>query len=128
MAALLLAAASALAFIALRQTADMFYTPTSLAERGGPEIGKRIRIGGLVAHGTLVYGEGAELRFRVIDESGHIDVVHTGIPPDLFREGSGVVATGSFRADGLFTATKLLAKHDADYRPRELEDLNLPES
>jgi len=124
----LLAAAGALAFTALKRTADLFYTPTTLAERGGPVVGKRIKIGGFVQPGSLEYGEGTLLEFKAVDQTGEIAVVYDGLVPDLFREGQGVVATGAFREDGVFEATRILAKHDEKYEPRELRDARMPAS
>ena len=124
-AAALLLAAATLAFVALRQNANLFYTPEVLAENGIPEIGKDVKVGGWVEPGSLAYSEdGATMIFTVIDNSPHtIRVSYTGIAPDLFREGQGVVAIGSFDADGKFTARQLLAKHDENYQPRELKPL-----
>lgn len=125
---LLLIAAGILAFMALRQSANLFYTPTQLAERGGPEPGLSGKIGGFVEIGSLVYSEGTRFVFRVVDESNSIDVAYDGIPPALFQEGSGVVAEGSFNQEGQFIATRLLAKHDENYVPRELADIEGPQT
>ena len=125
--AVLLFAASALAFIALQQMGDMFVTPKDLAERGGPVAGKRMRVGGMVLPGSLKYGDGADLHFRVVDGPHHVDVTFIGTAPELFQEGSGVIATGSFDESGHFNATNILAKHDENYHPRELEGVTLPE-
>lgn len=119
----LLVAAATLVFFALRGNANLFYTPEILAEKGMPEIGREVRVGGWVEPGSLNYpGDGAEIRFIVIDGSPQIiPVSYTGIAPDLFREGQGVVAVGKFDDTGLFTARQLLAKHDENYQPRELK-------
>ena len=124
-AASLLLAAAALAFVALRQNANLFYTPEILAENGLPDAGKEVKIGGWVEPGSLTYpGDGSEMAFTVIDNSpSTISVRFTGIAPDLFREGQGVVAVGTFDASGTFTARQLLAKHDENYQPRELKPL-----
>lgn len=124
-AALLVLAAAALAFFALRENANLFYTPETLAEKGFPEEGREVKVGGWVEPGSLTYhDEGATMRFTVIDNSPHtISVRFTGVAPDLFREGQGVVATGRFGAEGEFTARQLLAKHDENYQPRELKPL-----
>ena len=127
-AAVLVVAALVLAAMGLRQHADLFYTPQLLAERGMPEIGQRIRVGGFVQLGSRQNGEGAEMLFTIEDGSGErVDVSYTGLVPDLFREGEGVVATGRF-TDGseVFVAEEILAKHDENYQPRELEDLENP--
>lgn len=128
-AALLVLAAAGLVTYAVRESANLFYTPERLVELGLPEPGKQVKIGGLVEPGSLVYGDNAEIRFHVIDGSPMtVEVSYTGIAPDLFREGQGVVATGSFDASGQFTATQLLAKHDENYVPRELQHLEVPET
>ncbi|MBI1399233.1 cytochrome c maturation protein CcmE [Hyphomonas sp.] len=124
-AALLVLAASILAFFALRENANLFYTPEILAEKGMPKPGREVKVGGWVEPGTLSYTDGgATMQFTVIDNSpSTITVKFTGVAPDLFREGQGVVATGSFGPDGQFTARQLLAKHDENYQPRELKPL-----
>lgn len=127
-AAVLLIAAAALAFVALRQSANLFYTPTELAARGGPEPGLAGKIGGFVEVGSLAYVDGTVIRFRVVDDAHHIDVEFDGIAPDLFTEGAGVVAEGAFDTRGQFVATRLLAKHDENYTPRELEGVEGPQS
>lgn len=125
--ATLLVGALLLAVFAIRLNADLFYTPEKLAERGGPEPGMRGKVGGFVEPGSLEYGEGAVMTFRVIDQSPHDIVVRfDGVAPDLFREGSGVVARGEFGADGVFEADNLLAKHDENYVPRELKHIEAP--
>ena len=87
--------------------------------------GKEVKVGGWVEPGSLTYSEdGATMIFTVIDNSPNtITVSYTGIAPDLFREGQGVVATGTFQTDGSFTAPQILAKHDENYQPRELKPL-----
>jgi cytochrome c-type biogenesis protein CcmE len=124
-AALLVLAAAILAFFALRENANLFYTPEILAEKGMPKPGREVKVGGWVEPGTLSYTDGgATMQFTVIDNSpSTITVKFTGVAPDLFREGQGVVATGSFGPDGQFTARQLLAKHDENYQPRELKPL-----
>lgn len=122
----LLLAAAGLAFVALRQSANLFYTPTELAERGGPEPGLKGKIGGFVEVGSLVYTDGTRFVFRVVDEAHSIDVEFDGVAPTLFQEGAGVVADGAFNEDGRFVATRLLAKHDENYVPRELVGVEGP--
>lgn len=121
-AAVLLLAAAGLAFVALRQNADLFYTPRVLAEKGLPKAGREVKVGGWVEPGSLTYSDdGATMVFTVIDNSeSNIRVAFTGIAPDLFREGQGVVAIGEFQPDGSFVARQILAKHDENYQPREL--------
>ncbi|MFN3608782.1 MAG: cytochrome c maturation protein CcmE [Hyphomonas sp.] len=124
-AAALIAAAAALAFFALRENANLFYTPEVLAEKGLPPEGREVKVGGWVEPGSLTYADGgATMRFIVIDNSpSTIAVSFNGVAPDLFREGQGVVATGRFTPEGEFTARQLLAKHDENYQPRELKPL-----
>jgi len=111
----------------MQRTADLFYTPARIAEVGAPEAGERVKVGGFVEPGSVRYGEMAMIEFTIIDDSPHtIRVRHRGVAPDLFREGSGVVATGHFSGDGQFKATQLLAKHDENYVPRELKSIEGP--
>ena len=127
-AAVLLAGAAALAFVGLKQNANLFYTPSALASQGGPTAGLTGKVGGFVAVGSLVYTTGTELEFRIVDETDHIDVVFDGVVPSLFQEGAGVVADGAFNENGVFVASRLLAKHDENYVPRELKDVEGPAS
>ncbi len=126
-AACLIAGAAVLAFLALRQHADLFYTPQLLAERGYPDEGRTVRLGGFVALGSVEFGENARMTFLIEDGSGEtVQVGYVGITPDLFREGQGVVATGIFAPDkSVFQAEQLLAKHDENYQPRELKSLEV---
>ena len=122
-AGLLLVSAVTLSAVALKQHADLFYTPQLLAEQGQPDVGKRVRIGGWVQIDSIEYGDGADMTFRIEDGSGEtLAVSYTGVVPDLFREGEGVVATGRFDESGAFTAENILAKHDENYQPRELKN------
>jgi cytochrome c-type biogenesis protein CcmE len=116
-----LAAATALTFYALGQRASYFYMPADL-QTAKLEPGQRIRLGGLVEDGTIVRGEGATVTFGVTDQEKAVKVTYTGILPDLFREGQGVITEGSFRSDGVFSADSVLAKHDENYMPKEVAD------
>jgi cytochrome c-type biogenesis protein CcmE len=90
-----------------------------------PETGQAIRLGGMVESGSLqTQADGVTVRFVVGDGEARVPVVYTGLLPDLFVEGSGVVAEGAMQADGTFRASNLLAKHDENYMPRELEDMS----
>ena len=121
-AAILILVAVGLTIFALQLNANLFYTPSSLKERGGPVIGKTIKLGGLVEIGSLEFGDNAEMIFVITDEGTEKVTVHfRGIAPDLFREGSGVVSTGAFNNELVFVADSLLAKHDENYVPRELQ-------
>jgi cytochrome c-type biogenesis protein CcmE len=115
-----LGVAAGLVLYAMRDTIVFFYTPSEIAEKGiGP--GTRIRLGGLVEQGSL-NKEGNTAKFVVTDTVGTIKVSYTGILPDLFREGQGVVAEGSTGADGVFVADSVLAKHDENYMPKDVAD------
>lgn len=128
LAAIFVMASLTIAMFAIGQNANLFYTPQMLAERGMPEIGRKVRIGGFVELGSVEKGEGAEIRFTIVDGSTEaVRTRYTGLVPDLFREGEGVVATGRFEDETrLFTAESILAKHDENYQPRELEDVARP--
>lgn len=123
-AGVLLAAAATLTLMAIRANAMFFMTPGQVVEAGGVEPGKVFKLGGMVEKGSLEYGEGADILFRVTDGVDTLPVTYTGIVPDLFREGEGVVADGAFGEDGVFRATRILAKHDENYVPRELRDMH----
>jgi len=123
-AGVLLAAAATLTLLAIRSNAMFFMTPGQVVEAGGVEPGKVFKLGGMVEEGSLEYGEGADILFRVTDGVETLPVTYTGIVPDLFREGEGVVADGAFGEDGVFRATRILAKHDENYVPRELRDMH----
>ena len=115
--------AALLAAWALRNQASYFYVPSDITA-APPAPGQAVRLGGMVEAGSLrTRTDGVTIDFVVGDGKARVPVVFTGIVPDLFVEGSGVVAEGSLRADGTFAATNLLAKHDENYMPRELEDM-----
>jgi cytochrome c-type biogenesis protein CcmE len=107
---------------ALEDTGTFFYAPSDLAATP-PSPGARIRIGGLVKEGTVRREDnGLTLAFIVTDGQKDVSARYTGIVPDLFREGQGVVATGRLQPDGSFRAEELLAKHDENYMPPEVAD------
>jgi len=113
--------AATLTLFALRDTVTFFYAPSDIV---GPEARfimpeRPFRLGGLVVYGT-VEKEGKTVRFTVTDNLNDIPVVYEGIPPNLFREGQGIVATGRMNTEGTFVATQLLAKHDENYMPPEV--------
>ena len=108
-----------LVVFALRDTIVFFLTPKEVAEKQIP-AGKRIRLGGLVADGSLKRGDGTTVEFTITDTAKSIPVRYTGILPDLFREGQGVVAEGKLDAGGRFLADTVLAKHDETYMPPEV--------
>ena len=114
-------AAVLLAMSALRDQASYFYAPADVVRKGLP-LSKAVRIGGMVEEGSVrLAGDGVTMDFVVGDETdATIPVRYKGIVPDLFKEGSGVVAEGRFQPGGLFVATEILAKHDENYMPPKL--------
>lgn len=116
----LLGAAAALVLTAVEDSLVFFYTPSDLAERGAPSD-TLFRLGGLVEEGS-VRKEGSTTHFRVTDLSQVVPASYTGVLPDLFREGQGVVAEGTLSADGSFIAREVLAKHDETYMPKEVAE------
>jgi cytochrome c-type biogenesis protein CcmE len=111
--------AVALVLNAFRTNLVFFFTPSQVAAHEAPN-GRMFRIGGLVETGSVVHGSDAlTVSFRVTDMAQTIPVVFTGILPDLFREGKGVVAQGKLGTDGVFHASEVLAKHDENYMPPE---------
>lgn len=117
--------AGLLAAWALRSQANYFYLPAQMVS-DPPAPGQAVRLGGMVEAGSLkTQPDGVTVAFVVTDkDSARVPVRFTGILPDLFVEGSGVVAEGALGADGVFTASNLLAKHDENYVPRELQEMS----
>jgi cytochrome c-type biogenesis protein CcmE len=116
---LLLSAATALVLFALRDNLAFFYTPTQVKSNEAPQ-GRTFRVGGLVEEGS-VKRTGLDVSFRVTDTAQIVPVIYTGILPDLFKEGKGVVAQGTLGPDGVFRAKEVLAKHDENYMPPEAQ-------
>jgi cytochrome c-type biogenesis protein CcmE len=115
--------AGVLAAWALQNQASYFYVPADIAGDPPPE-GQAIRLGGMVEVGSLnTAADGVTVNFVVGDGTARVPVTYTGIVPDLFVEGSGVVAEGAMNEHGVFVADNLLAKHDENYMPRELEGM-----
>lgn len=115
-----LVVSTALIGYAMRDGINFFIAPSQVAERApGPD--EVFRIGGLVEPGTLVRDDGETVRFSVTDGGASIPVTFTGVLPDLFSEGEGVVGTGRLVA-GVFQAHEILAKHDETYMPKEVID------
>lgn len=109
--------AAGLALSALRDEAAFFYAPGDVAGKPLP-LGKAVRLGGMVEKGSIARKpDGISIAFMVTDGKARVPVAFRGVPPDLFKEGSGVVAEGRFNPDGSFTADNLLAKHDERYMP-----------
>ena len=111
--------AAALVLNAFQSNLVFFFTPTQIANGEAPQ-GRPFRIGGMVEDKSLAREQdGLTVRFRVTDMAKTVPVVFTGILPDLFREGKGVVAQGKIGPDGIFRASEVLAKHDENYMPPE---------
>ena len=117
----MLGTATALVLTAVEDNLVYFFSPTDLqAKEVGPD--HRIRIGGLVEAGSLEKStDGLMVHFQVTDLQNRVRVKFSGILPDLFREGQGIVAEGKF-ANGIFNASEILAKHDETYMPKEVAD------
>ncbi|WP_284266073.1 cytochrome c maturation protein CcmE [Roseicyclus amphidinii] len=121
---------------AMRDGINFFRPPSEIVDNPPPPT-EVFRIGGLVEEGTLIRGGGETISFRVTDGGASIPVTYTGILPDLFGEGEGMVGTGRL-VDGTFEATEILARHDETYMPAEViealeaqgvyRDPNAPES
>jgi cytochrome c-type biogenesis protein CcmE len=112
-----LGGAAALVLNAFESNLVFFFSPSQVLAREAPQ-GKAFRIGGMVEAGSVKRGDdGLTVRFNVTDTAHTVGVVYTGILPDLFKEGKGVVAQGRLGADGVFRAEEVLAKHDENYMP-----------
>ena len=116
---MVLAAAAGFVLNAFQSNLVFFFTPTQVAQGEAPQ-GRVFRIGGLVKAGSL-QRQDMQVQFVVTDTARDIAVTYSGLLPDLFKEGKGVVAQGRLGADGLFTATEVLAKHDENYMPPEAQ-------
>lgn len=114
------AGAGVLAASALRDEAAYFRTPTEVAA-GAAAAGEAMRLGGMVASGSLKrQPDGLTIRFVATDGEASVPVEYKGIVPDLFAEDSGMIADGRMRADGVFVADRILAKHDERYVPPQM--------
>jgi cytochrome c-type biogenesis protein CcmE len=117
-----LGVAAALVLNAFQSNLVFFFTPTQVAAREAPQ-GRPFRVGGLVEAGSLKRESNSlTVRFRVTDTRETIPVSYTGLLPDLFKEGKGVVAQGTLGPDGVFRASEVLAKHDENYMPPAAAD------
>jgi cytochrome c-type biogenesis protein CcmE len=114
-----LALAVGLTLYGLRSTISLFYTPAQAIQAKVP-AGRSVQLGGLVEMGSVRKFPDGRVVFRVTDRKASAAVSYQGDLPDLFREGQGVVAEGTFRPDGTFQAKRVLAKHDERYMPREV--------
>ncbi|MFA5628038.1 MAG: cytochrome c maturation protein CcmE [Thiohalomonadaceae bacterium] len=114
--------AVALAMVALSENINLFYSPTEVS-RGAIPQGKTFRVGGLVREGSVRREEqGLRISFEVTDGPHNVTIDYTGILPDLFREGQGIVAQGRLDDNGRFIADQVLAKHDENYMPPEVAE------
>lgn len=111
---------AALIGYAMRDGINFFRAPAQVVS-DPPEAGEVFRLGGLVEKGSLVRGQGETITFRVTDGAETVPVAFTGVLPDLFSEGQGMIGTGQM-VDGTFVATEILAKHDETYMPKEVID------
>jgi len=115
------AVAVALITFALRENINLFYSPVEIAAGKAP-VGKQIRAGGMVSEGSVVRDpHSLRVDFVVTDYQASVPVTFVGILPDLFAEGQGVVAAGQLGSDGVFQASEVLAKHDENYMPPEVQ-------
>jgi cytochrome c-type biogenesis protein CcmE len=110
-----IAIASFLVMRALEKNINLYYTPTELAKQSISN-NTRIRVGGIVQKGSVIRPEGLDVFFIITDLDNHIQVKYSGILPDLFKEGQGVIA-GGYLQEGALQADEVLAKHDENYQP-----------
>ena len=114
------AASVTLAVLASRDNVSFYYDPSQIAAGRAPAA-KRFRVGGMVVKGSVQRKPGdLEVRFVLTDFAHQVPVEYTGVLPDLFREGQGIIAHGSLNGDGAFVADEVLAKHDEKYMPPEV--------
>ena len=114
--------AAMLVLNAFQSNMVFFFSPSQVADKSAPQ-GREFRIGGMVQEGSLEKsGSDLNVRFVVTDFAHSVPVTYTGLLPDLFKEGKGVVAQGKLGNDGVFHADQVLAKHDENYMPREVAD------
>jgi cytochrome c-type biogenesis protein CcmE len=108
-----------LAMYGMRDSISLFYTPAQAAE-AQVKPGRKVQLGGLVQAGSVVKHPNGDVEFVVADQKATAKVTYHGDLPDLFREGQGIVAEGTFDESGVFVAKQVLAKHDERYMPREV--------
>lgn len=120
LAAAALIMSTALIGYAMRDGINYFRSPTQVVSEE-PDTSEVFRIGGLVEDGSLTRGQGETVTFRVTDTAASVPVSYTGVLPDLFAEGQGMIALGRMQ-EGTFMATEVLAKHDETYMPKEVID------
>lgn len=113
--------AAALVLMALNENMSLFFSPSQVMAGEAPKA-HVFRVGGLVAEGSVQRpGEDLDVNFMITDGVNAIPISYTGILPDLFREGQGIVARGRLQQDGMFHAEEVLAKHDENYMPPEVQ-------
>lgn len=115
-----MAGSTALIGYAMRDGINFFRAPAQVIAEP-PEAGEVFRLGGLVEPGSITRGQGETITFRVTDGAEVIPVAFTGVLPDLFSEGQGMIGTGQM-VGGVFEASEILAKHDETYMPKEVMD------
>lgn len=120
LAALALVVSTALIGYAMRDGINFFRSPSQVVAEP-PSESETFRIGGLVEEGSIVRGQGEEIRFNVTDGGAVVPVTFVGVLPDLFEEKQGMVGTGRY-VNGVFEASEILAKHDESYMPKEVVD------
>ncbi len=114
--------ATAFALQAFQKNLLYYYSPTQI-QAGEAPASRAFRVGGLVENGSVQRAPGSlEVRFTLTDFSNRVGVSYTGVLPDLFREGQGIIARGKIGEDGVFVAEEVLAKHDENYMPPEVQD------
>jgi cytochrome c-type biogenesis protein CcmE len=114
--------ATAFALQAFEKNMLYYYSPTQILAGEAPDT-RSIRVGGLVENGSVQREPGSlEVRFTLTDFANTVGVSYTGVLPDLFREGQGIIARGKLTDQGMFVAEEVLAKHDENYMPPEVKD------
>jgi cytochrome c-type biogenesis protein CcmE len=112
------AALSYLIYGGIREAAVYYITPAELNEKGASAADRSFRLGGMVVPGSVHWDPGTlQLTFRLTDGKEQVAVMHTGSPPDLFKEGTGAIVEGKYMSGNLFIASTILAKHSEEYRP-----------
>lgn len=114
--ALVVGALGYIAFSSMGENLVYYWTPTEMAQAGSKAQGAQIRLGGMVVPGTLDT-KTTPLHFKVTDNTTTVDVTTTAVPPQMFREGIGVVLEGTVGSDGVFVSDRLMVKHDEQYKP-----------
>lgn len=120
-----LGVAAVLVFRALDSNLSYFYSASEVVQNQAPK-NHVFRLGGMVVDGSLKRAEGLTVHFTVTDNASNVNVQYTGILPDLFQEGQGVIAQGKLNSDGVFVADEVLAKHDETYMPPEVAESMKP--